>query len=80
MAEVATGVVTVTSTEPALPGGTVAMIEVDELTVKLEAGVEPNVTAVAPVRLVPVIGDRGAAGNRASRRAHSGDRRGGVRR
>ena len=31
------------------------MIEVAELTVKLVAAVEPNLTAVAPVNLVPVI-------------------------
>jgi len=30
-------------------------MEVEETTVKLEAGAPPNVTAVAPVKLVPVI-------------------------
>jgi hypothetical protein len=53
--EVATGVVTVTSTTPALCAGLTAVIEVDEFTVKLGAGVLPNSTEVAPVKLVPVI-------------------------
>ena len=30
------------------------VMEVEELTVKLEAGVEPKLTVVAPVKLVPV--------------------------
>ena len=47
-------VVTLTSTVP-VPAGEVAVIEVAELTVKPVAGVAPNVTAVAPVKLVPVI-------------------------
>ena len=54
VAEVPPGVVTVTSTVPA-PAGEVAVIEVAELTTKLVALVTPNFTAVAPVRLVPVI-------------------------
>jgi hypothetical protein len=37
------------------PGGTVALTEVDETTVKLTAAAPPNVTAVAPERLVPLI-------------------------
>jgi len=48
-------VVTVMSTVPgASPDGAVAVMEVEELTVKLAAGIEPKVTAVAPVKLVPV--------------------------
>ena len=49
------GVVTVTSTVPAVSAGAVAVMLVALLTVKLVAAVEPNLTAVAPVRLVPVI-------------------------
>jgi len=49
------GVVTVTCTVPAASGGDVAVIAVAELTVKLVAFVEPNLTAVAPVKFVPVI-------------------------
>ena len=48
------GVVTVTLTVP-LPAGEVALMEVAELTVKVEAGVLPNLTDVAPVRFVPVM-------------------------
>ena len=47
-------VVTLTSTVP-VPAGEVAVIEVAEFTVKPVAAVAPKVTAVAPVRLVPVI-------------------------
>ena len=47
-------VVTVTPTIP-VPAGAVAVILVLETTVKLVAGVEPKVTAVAPVKLVPVM-------------------------
>ena len=47
-------VVTLTVTEP-VPAGDVAVICVAELTVKLVAAVAPNFTAVAPVKLVPVI-------------------------
>ena len=47
-------VVTLTSTVP-VPAGEVAVIEVAELTVKPVAAVAPKVTAVAPVKLVPVI-------------------------
>ena len=46
--------VTVMSTVLAAPAGEVAVMEVEELTVKLLAGVVPKVTAVAPVKLVPV--------------------------
>ena len=49
------GPVTVTSTVPAAPAGAVAVMEVALLTVKVEAAVVPNFTAVAPVKLVPVI-------------------------
>jgi hypothetical protein len=52
VAEVPPGVVTLTSTTP-VPAGDVAVIEVAELKVKL-AVVAPNVTAVTPVKLVPV--------------------------
>ena len=48
------GVVTVTSTVP-VPAGETAVIELSELTVKLVALVEPNLTAVAPLKLVPVM-------------------------
>ena len=48
------GVVTVTSTVP-VPAGAVALMLVALLTVKLEAAVVPNFTALAPVKLVPVI-------------------------
>jgi hypothetical protein len=48
-------VVTVISTAPAEPAGETAVICVAELTVKLVVLVEPNFTAVAPVKFVPVI-------------------------
>ncbi len=48
------GVLTVTSTIP-VPLGAVAVTEVAELTVKVVASAEPKWTALAPVRLVPVI-------------------------
>ncbi len=54
VAEVPPVVVTLTSTV-LVPAGEVAVIEVAELTVKVAAAVAPNATAVAPVRLVPVI-------------------------
>jgi hypothetical protein len=54
VAEVPPGVVTVTSTVPA-PAGDVAVIEVAELTVTPVADAPPNFTAVAPLKLVPVI-------------------------
>ncbi len=62
MALVPPGVVTVTSTVPAVPAGAVAVMLVALLTVKLVAAVEPNLTAVAPVKLVPVIVTVVAAG------------------
>ena len=49
------GVVTVMSTVPAVPAGLVALILVAELTVKLEAALLPKSTAVAPLRLVPLM-------------------------
>src|SRR5207302_1164347 len=50
------GVVTTTFTAPAgLCGGATALIWVLELTVKLSAAVPAKVTAVAPVKFVPVI-------------------------
>ena len=55
MALVPPGVVTVTSTAPALPAGDVAVIDVALLTVNEVAAVAPNFTAVAPVKLVPVM-------------------------
>ena len=48
------GVVTVTSTLP-LPDGETAVIEVSELTVKLVASTEPNLTEMAPVNSTPVM-------------------------
>ena len=49
------GVVTVTWTVPAVPAGAVAVIWVALMTVKWWRLSAPNLTAVAPVRLVPVI-------------------------
>jgi hypothetical protein len=47
---------TVTSTvEPAVPDGETAVIWVSLTTLKLAAAVGPKFTAVAPVKLVPVI-------------------------
>jgi hypothetical protein len=48
------GVVTVTSTVP-LPGGEVAVIEVEEFTVSLVAATVPKSTVDPLVKLVPVI-------------------------
>src|SRR5262252_5840130 len=56
VADVPAGVVTVMSTDwPAVPAGSVAVIWVGETTWKVVAGVLPNITLVAPVKLVPVI-------------------------
>ena len=44
-----------TCTEPELPAATTAVICVEETTVKDAAGVPPKVTAVVPVKLVPVM-------------------------
>ncbi len=49
------GVVTVMSTVPAVPDGAVARMVVADITVKDVAAVEPKVTALALVKLVPVI-------------------------
>ena len=49
------GVVTVTPTAPAAWAGVTAVIVVSLTTVKLAAAVVPNVTAVAPVRWLPVM-------------------------
>jgi hypothetical protein len=43
------------STAPALPAGETAVMLVAEFTMKLVAGALPKLTAVAPVKLVPVI-------------------------
>lgn len=47
--------VTATSTEPVAWAGTVAVINVSLFTVTPVAAVPPNVTALAPVKCVPVI-------------------------
>ena len=49
------GVVTSTLAVPALPAGVVAVIEVELTTVKLGTVAPPIVTAVAPVKPVPVM-------------------------
>jgi hypothetical protein len=49
------GVATVISTVPAAAAGAVAVMEVALLTVKAVAFLVPNSTAVAPVKLVPVM-------------------------
>ena len=49
------GVVTATSTAPTEPAGVVAVIEVALTTVTPVAAAPPNVTAGAPVKLVPVM-------------------------
>ena len=54
MALVPPAVVTVTSTVP-VPADEVAVIWVALLTLKKPAALPPNLTAVAPVKLVPVI-------------------------
>ena len=42
-------------TVPAASAGSTAVMDVAEFTVKLVAAVVPNFTAVAPVKLVPVM-------------------------
>jgi hypothetical protein len=49
------GVVTVTSTVPEGSAGLTAVIEVSELTVKLPAATAPKLTAVAPVKRLPLM-------------------------
>ena len=53
--EVPPAVVTVTSTGPEAPAGAVAVTSVADTAVTLVAATVPNVTPVAPVRLVPVM-------------------------
>lgn len=48
-------VVTVTLTDPAVPAGELAVIEVDELTVTDEEAVEPKSTVAGATKFVPVI-------------------------
>jgi hypothetical protein len=48
-------VVTVTSTVPEGSAGLTAVIEVSELTVKLPAATAPKLTAVAPVKRLPLM-------------------------
>ena len=61
------GVVTVTSTVP-VPAGAFAVILVALFTVNVVAAVAPNFTALAPVKFVPVMRDRGPARARARAR------------
>src|SRR5437763_15559615 len=49
------GPVTVTSTWPGAPGGAFAVIDVPLLTTNEVALEAPNATAVAPVKLLPVM-------------------------
>jgi len=55
MALVPFGVVTVTSTVPAVSAGETAVILVAESATKLVAPIAPNFTVIAPLKLVPVI-------------------------
>ena len=55
VAETPPVVVTVTSTVPAAPAGEVAVICVAEFTVNVVAATLPNCTALAPVKLAPVM-------------------------
>jgi hypothetical protein len=48
------GVVTVTGTEPAAPGGELAVISVGLTTVTSVAGTPPKLTPAGPTKLVPV--------------------------
>jgi hypothetical protein len=48
-------VVTLTAACPTVPAGEVAVMEVAELTVKVVAAFAPKLTAVAPVKPVPVM-------------------------
>ena len=67
-------VTTVTSTMPAPSAGEVAVMDLALLTVKLVAGLpDPKLTAVAPVKLVPVMVTRGAPRGRPEVGAHRGD-------
>ena len=51
----ATGVVTTTFLRPAVPAGVVTVIDVELLIVRPVPNTPSKVTAVAPVKLVPVI-------------------------
>ncbi|GAB3059091.1 hypothetical protein GCM10027053_21230 [Intrasporangium mesophilum] len=53
--DVPPGVVTVTGTVPAVPAGEVTVSWVGLVTVRVVPVAVPNLTLVAPVRLVPVI-------------------------
>ena len=53
--EVPPGVVTVTSTTPAVPAGLTAVIVVELTTMTLMAAVAPKSTTVAPPKLFPVM-------------------------
>jgi hypothetical protein len=53
--EVPLGVVTVTSTVPAVPAGEYAVMDVLLLTAKPVAAVEPKLTWLAPVKPLPVM-------------------------
>ena len=53
--EAPAAVVTVTSTNPAGPAGLVAVICVPDTTLNDDAAALPKLTAVAPVKPVPVI-------------------------
>ena len=55
LVDVPPAVVTMTLTVPTASAGAIAVICVAELTVKLLAAVLPNITAVAPVKLAPVM-------------------------
>ena len=54
VAEVPALLVTVTSTVPADSASLIAVMEVGELTVKLLAATEPNITALTLLKLVPM--------------------------
>jgi len=55
VALVPNGVATVTSTAPAFSGGDVAEMDLADITANDDAGVVPNLTAVAPAKFVPVM-------------------------
>ena len=54
MALVPEGVVTVTATVPTAPAGETAVMALAEVTSKLVAATEPKLTALAPIKPVPV--------------------------
>lgn len=55
MALVPVGVTTVMSYVPAVWAGAIAVMLVTELTVKLMAATAPKLTALAPVKFVPIM-------------------------